>query len=110
MCRRNFPLRCAAHCSLRSFPTRRSSDLPRVVLSEGEYRAIAKNEGKVFERPFNVVNGVDDVEGPFEHRSEEHTSELQQSNLVCRLLLEKKKKATPKAEPSAEPSPPHVPP
>src|SRR2546430_11381864 len=29
------------------------------------------------------------------HRSEEHTSELQsQSNLVCRLLLEKKKKTT----------------
>src|SRR5688572_32041684 len=28
----------------------------------------------------------------FHHRSEEHTSELQsQSNLVCRLLLEKKK-------------------
>lgn len=32
---------------------------PRVVLAEGEYRAIAKNEGKVFERGFNVVNGVD---------------------------------------------------
>lgn len=32
---------------------------PRVVLSEGEYRAIAKNEGKVYERPFNVVTGVD---------------------------------------------------
>src|SRR5688572_31752392 len=33
------------------------------------------------------------VEGDVvEHRSEEHTSELQsQSNLVCRLLLEKKK-------------------
>src|SRR5688572_32389168 len=30
-----------------------------------------------------------------EERSEEHTSELQsQSNLVCRLLLEKKKKKT----------------
>src|SRR2546430_6015825 len=30
---------------------------------------------------------------PFPTRSEEHTSELQsQSNLVCRLLLEKKKK------------------
>src|SRR2546430_10562081 len=30
-----------------------------------------------------------------EHRSEEHTSELQsQSNLVCRLLLEKKKNNT----------------
>src|SRR2546430_9626135 len=29
------------------------------------------------------------------HRSEEHTSELQsQSNLVCRLLLEKKKRIT----------------
>jgi len=32
---------------------------PRVILAEGEYRAIAKNEGKVYERPFNVVNGVD---------------------------------------------------
>src|SRR2546427_9294312 len=32
-------------------------------------------------------------EGAFDGRSEEHTSELQsQSNLVCRLLLEKKKK------------------
>src|SRR2546427_1801654 len=31
----------------------------------------------------------------FVRRSEEHTSELQsQSNLVCRLLLEKKKKTT----------------
>lgn len=32
---------------------------PRVVLAEGEYRAIAKNDGKVFERPFKVTNGVD---------------------------------------------------
>src|SRR2546430_4032093 len=33
-------------------------------------------------------------------RSEEHTSELQsQSNLVCRLLLEKKKAAVPVASP-----------
>src|SRR5688572_32378128 len=33
------------------------------------------------------------VSGEQAHRSEEHTSELQsQSNLVCRLLLEKKKK------------------
>src|SRR6266478_9805337 len=33
---------------------------------------------------------------PGGRRSEEHTSELQsQSNLVCRLLLEKKKKAHP---------------
>src|SRR2546430_6776294 len=39
---------------------------------------------------------VIEADGPFGHqveRSEEHTSELQsQSNLVCRLLLEKKKK------------------
>src|SRR2546430_6607291 len=34
-----------------------------------------------------------EVDGQFTLRSEEHTSELQsQSNLVCRLLLEKKKK------------------
>lgn len=32
---------------------------PRVILAEGEYRAIAKNEGKVFEQSFKVVNGVD---------------------------------------------------
>ncbi|MBI3700128.1 MAG: hypothetical protein HY242_06720 [Afipia sp.] len=32
---------------------------PRVILSEGEYRVIAKNEGKVYESPFNVTNGVD---------------------------------------------------
>jgi hypothetical protein len=36
---------------------------PRVILAEGEYRAIARNEGKVFEREFKVVAGVDgDVE------------------------------------------------
>src|SRR2546430_5293388 len=35
------------------------------------------------------------VQDPAGLRSEEHTSELQsQSNLVCRLLLEKKKKKT----------------
>src|SRR2546427_6887267 len=43
-----------------------------------------------------------------EQRSEEHTSELQsQSNLVCRLLLEKKKKAnhTHSASKSTRPRP-----
>jgi hypothetical protein len=30
-----------------------------VTLAEGEYRAIAKNDGKVFEREFQVKNGVD---------------------------------------------------
>src|SRR2546430_9676618 len=50
-------------------------------------------------RVTNVSNIVNDVVGVFleaviggADRSEEHTSELQsQSNLVCRLLLEKKK-------------------
>src|SRR5438270_6703813 len=38
-------------------------------------------------------NGLMGYETPNIDRSEEHTSELQsQSNLVCRLLLEKKKK------------------
>src|SRR5688572_32047817 len=38
-------------------------------------------------------SGLDESYGCRNDRSEEHTSELQsQSNLVCRLLLEKKKK------------------
>ena len=32
---------------------------PRVVLAEGDYRAIARNEGKSFQRDFKVINGVD---------------------------------------------------
>ncbi len=32
---------------------------PRVVLAEGEYRAIARNDGKMFEREFKVITGVD---------------------------------------------------
>src|SRR5688572_31782451 len=57
---------------------------------------------KVLDRPaFNVgYVGINRSVEPFDNilvrravRSEEHTSELQsQSNLVCRLLLEKKKK------------------
>src|SRR2546427_1123478 len=51
--------------------------------ADGEDRAL----GRVDDR-----RELDDVVHP-EVRSEEHTSELQsQSNLVCRLLLEKKKK------------------
>src|SRR2546427_7403678 len=52
--------------------------------------------GGEVERILSMVDGVlvlvDAAEGPMP-RSEEHTSELQsQSNIVCRLLLEKKKK------------------
>src|SRR2546430_2403819 len=55
---------------------------------------IARQEG-LSERGYRLVinMGPDALNSvPHLHRSEEHTSELQsQSNLVCRLLLEKKK-------------------
>ena len=39
--------------------------VPRIVLAEGDYRAIARNEGRTFERDFKVVTGVDgEVEVP----------------------------------------------
>src|SRR4029450_14141283 len=39
---------------------------------------------------------VASLSGPFEPRSEEHTSELQSlTNIVCRLLLEKKHEVSP---------------
>src|SRR5256885_16683542 len=47
-------------------------------------------------RDETAVSGGDRVSGRPDTRSEEHTSELQSPcNLVCRLLLEKKKKASP---------------
>src|SRR5256885_9922048 len=52
---------------------------------------------KLAERPLNVIEGplkagMNIVGDLFGDRSEEHTSELQSPcNLVCRLLLEKKK-------------------
>jgi hypothetical protein len=36
-----------------------SGAFPKVVLAEGDYRAIARNEGKTFEREFAVATGVD---------------------------------------------------
>jgi len=32
---------------------------PKVILAEGEYRAIARNDGKLYERAFKVITGVD---------------------------------------------------
>src|SRR2546430_6051946 len=53
-------------------------------------------------RPARVLRQKPDAPRPGGPRSEEHTSELQsQSNLVCRLLLEKKK-----TWPSKPPTPP----
>src|SRR5438270_6636004 len=71
------------------FPTRRSSDLLAHLLRSAE--AAAQREVL----PQRVALGVrlPHQDAPqVRVRSEEHTSELQsQSNLVCRLLLEKKK-------------------
>src|SRR2546430_5700973 len=73
------------------FPTRRSSDLRRVV-GLGEM----KEDGAALSWHHRRVVEADDdnqvVKGIIAPRSEEHTSELQsQSNRVCRLLLEKTK-------------------
>ena len=32
---------------------------PRVVLAEGDYRVIARNEGKTYQRDFKIIPGVD---------------------------------------------------
>src|SRR2546427_9642569 len=51
-------------------------------------RLSSKTKLLILNSPQNPTGGVI----PADERSEEHTSELQsQSNLVCRLLLEKKK-------------------
>src|SRR2546430_3879698 len=60
------------------------------VSGDGERRVEDRCVGLLEHEKRNVFEGLAEVE-----RSEEHTSELQsQSNLVCRLLLEKKKRAS----------------
>src|SRR5262245_64146560 len=90
------------HRSLHSFPTRRSSDLhdadvedwralllllaraPEDLMAAGGISQAWTQSG----RAHFVIREID-------YRSEEHTSELQSlRHLVCRLLLEKKKRAS----------------
>src|SRR2546430_6943528 len=62
----------------------------------GQHQALLRPSDGQVHLPL-VHAEVDRADGadPVHVRSEEHTSELQsQSNLVCRLLLEKKKKST----------------
>src|SRR5256885_11104020 len=55
-------------------------------------------ETEVLDRFLNLLRRAEEI------RSEEHTSELQSPcNLVCRLLLEKKKKPTSPRAPPASP-------
>src|SRR2546430_4095768 len=67
----------------------RSTLFPYTTLfrsAQTNLRSASADSFAVVEAQTGTVLGIDD-------RSEEHTSELQsQSNLVCRLLLEKKKK------------------
>src|SRR5438874_4353498 len=71
-----------AHRDLHSFPTRRSSDLSALTRSDARaYSSSDTGQQATVNEP-----GADGT------RSEEHTSELQsRRDLVCRLLLEKKK-------------------
>src|SRR5207249_10458030 len=75
------------HRDLHSFPTRRSSDLPAPSPSRGG--PVRRHQPGAHSRA--VSSGR--RRRPLLTRSEEHTSELQSRfDLVCRLLLEKKKK------------------
>src|SRR2546430_9521502 len=57
------------------------------------FRSVPDFFGALLPRHRNQPIEVVAADRGFRRRSEEHTSELQsQSNLVCRLLLEKKKK------------------
>src|SRR2546427_7405592 len=82
------------HGSARSTPRIRAE----LQLATGSHRSLAKLYGinpKTVAKWRARTSVLDEPMGPRDRasRSEEHTSELQsQSNLVCRLLLEKKKK------------------
>src|SRR5438034_8389911 len=73
------------------FPSRRSSDLPHAR----ELVQFAVRRGDARRHGVGVIEDANGNAGGFaleRSRSEEHTSELQShSDLVCRLLLEKKK-------------------
>src|SRR5438045_8941450 len=78
------------HRVLHSFPTRRSSDLN----CSGDFLLQLRGDiAHGFEQAIEVKTGFGRGEDHRRIRSEEHTSELQSlRHLVCRLLLEKKKK------------------
>src|SRR5688572_32742058 len=73
----------------------RSEVIHNFFLSQASENAIGNDGTRLLER-FHIEVREGDTRGwcvKIGDRSEEHTSELQsQSNLVCRLLLEKKKR------------------
>src|SRR2546430_5206959 len=71
----------------------RSTLFPYTTLFRSHWARPAARWGASVLRPERAPRRLGRVERAGAARSEEHTSELQsQSNLVCRLLLEKKKK------------------
>src|SRR5690348_18506823 len=88
-----------AQRNLHSFPTRRSSDLRQIssrpVMTAGASRAelMIIRQPALAPSPQPRPAPTASALPPKHVRSEEHTSELQSPvHLVCRLLLEKKKK------------------
>src|SRR5205823_10246902 len=81
------------HPDLLSFPTRRSSDLPRADGGIPRRRILTRPLPRLSVRgPLPLRVGARTESRGSGRRSEEHTSELQSlAYLVCRLLLEKKK-------------------
>src|SRR5690606_41420381 len=80
-----------------SFPTRRSSDLPAGPMPGTWHSASQWSRSVARDRdrgdPARASRTPTPIMRPPRSRSEEHTSELQsREKLVCRLLLEKKKK------------------
>src|SRR5690242_21097537 len=98
------------HRGLHSFPTRRSSDLRRPAAAPSQLpRSLDPGRGPSVLRERLRSARVRGAEGL--RRSEEHTSELQSHvNLVCRLLLEKKKQknTTITSSPLTTKHPPHL--
>src|SRR5438477_166135 len=94
MSRLCFDLNCLRSGSLRalhSFPTRRSSDLRLADRLPACDRVDSRSQWLSIRRKESALDSFRRIESHCE-RSEEHTSELQSHvNLVCRLLLEKKK-------------------
>src|SRR2546430_13335498 len=71
----------------------RSTLFPYTTLFRSLPRRPARSTPRGCVRPQNPAPILFQLKRELRPRSEEHTSELQsQSNLVCRLLLEKKKK------------------
>src|SRR5438034_7791071 len=81
---------CCRSISLLSFPTRRSSDLLGALKNGAAVVREHEPPLRVVEER-RIVAAADRLVAANAIRSEEHTSELQShSDLVCRLLLEKK--------------------